>query len=90
MGSRTVLLGQWAVSGQGLQSPVGDQAGTAGAQCSAAWPWRGTGLLLAFPGGSSPLLLGKPFPSRALAGFLLQEPVVFGANLGDKSLVKSL
>jgi hypothetical protein len=65
MGSRTVLLGQWAVSGQGLQSPVGDQAGTAGAQCSAAWPWRGTGLLLAFPGGSSPLLLGKPFPSRA-------------------------
>ena len=79
MGSRTVVQGQWAASRQGFQSPVGDedckdQAGTAGAQCSAAWPRRGTGLLLAFPGGSSPLLLGKPFPSQAslCLSFLLQ------------------
>lgn len=58
--------------GPGLLSPVGAQAwggqpGRNGWGLPLGLPTRGTGPLLAFPRGSSPLVLGKPCPAQASA-----------------------
>lgn len=99
MGSRTVVLGQWAVSRQGLQSPVGDQDCKRPGRnswgpvlCCLAlqrnWPASG------FPRRKFPTASREALPIPGLPvpwlAFFFRSLLSLGANLGDKPLVKSL